>query len=643
LLRVRETLQRYYREWPTRFRNELPSMRPKHFTKPDRVFDFICQWILPLGFLLLLCALFFLPGRSQHHKLFYGLFSLPALVALCLRPSAVKELIREPIFLALLLFTGWALISVSWAPEAENMGRPIKTVLHTVFLFVGCYLLVRYRGDLLHPLLFGAATVALVASLYNVYAFARIYQPGMRLIGSGALDNPLLSSHLYGFFCMYWLSLSMLWKNRHIFWLTVPATLVMLMAIVATGSRTPLIALSAAAIWLGILSWNRRSLALFALLIIGGTLIGALFSEAILARGGSYRMEIWTIVLQAIAQRPWLGHGYGADLEIDPGIGYMLAEPHNFALGVLYYVGIIGFLPWIFFQAWGLLSSWRYRVQPLFIIVSAWLVYGMAAGLTEGGGILSRPKEHWFLLWIPLALIAALSINFRAGRLLAIPVQRLTPQALQSLTSGAQIIESDGLGPKVLRLEGGNFLKLFRARRWYTSGGFNPYSERFAVHSQQLRNLGIQSPTIIHLYHLNDGSSAVHYVPLPGMTLRQALQGASTATQRQALVKSFGRFMAQLHERGVYFRSLHLGNVLVLENGELGLIDVADLYIYPSSLRHALRQRNLRHVQRYNEDRGWLFEQHLDALLEGYAMIASKPAADNLQKRIVSERSPSQA
>jgi tRNA A-37 threonylcarbamoyl transferase component Bud32 len=127
------------------------------------------------------------------------------------------------------------------------------------------------------------------------------------------------------------------------------------------------------------------------------------------------------------------------------------------------------------------------------------------------------------------------------------------------------------------------------------------------------------------------------------MTLRQALQGASTATQRQALVKSFGRFMAQLHERGVYFRSLHLGNVLVLENGELGLIDVADLYIYPSSLRHALRQRNLRHVQRYNEDRGWLFEQHLEALLEGYAMIASKPAADNLQKRIVSERSPSQA
>ncbi|WP_025211504.1 bifunctional O-antigen ligase/aminoglycoside phosphotransferase family protein [Pseudomonas brassicacearum] len=618
-------------------------MLSKHLATPNRVFDFICQWILPLGFVLLLCALFFLPGRSQHHKLFYGLFSIPTLIALCLRPSTLKELIREPIFIAFALFAGWALISVSWAPETESIARQVKVVLHTTFLFAGCYLLVRYRSDLLHPLLFGAASVALLASLYNLYRFGQVYQPGMRLIGAGALDNPLLSSHLYGFFCVYWLSLSMLWKNRQILWLTVPAALVMFTAVVATGSRTPLVALAAAAIWIGILCWNRRSIALFGLLIGGGVAVGVLFSGMILARGNSYRFEIWQIVLREIAQHPWLGHGYGADLAVDPGIGFMLAEPHNFALGVLYYVGIIGFLPWLFFQAWGLLSSWRYRVQPFLVMASTWLIYGMGAGLTEGGGILSRPKEHWFLLWIPLALIAALSINYRARRLLNIPVQKLSPQALEGLTCDAQVIESDGLGPKVLRLAGGDFLKLFRARRWYTSGGFNPYSERFAVNSQQLRNLGIPSPTILNLYYLNDGSSAVHYVPLPGMTLRQALQSTSTPAQRHALVEGFGKFMAQLHERGVYFRSLHLGNVLVLDNGEFGLIDIADLYLYPSALRLALRQRNLRHLQRYPEDQGWLFEQHLDALLNGYAMVASKPAVDNLHKRILSGSNPAQA
>ena len=85
----------------------------------NRVFDFICLWILPLGYLLLLCALFFLPGRSLHHKLFYGLFSIPTLIALCLRPRELKELVRDPIFSAVLMFAGWALVSLCWAPEKD--------------------------------------------------------------------------------------------------------------------------------------------------------------------------------------------------------------------------------------------------------------------------------------------------------------------------------------------------------------------------------------------------------------------------------------------------------------------------------------------------------------------------------------------
>lgn len=66
----------------------------------NRIFDFISLWILPVGYFLLLCALFFLPGRSLHHKLFYGLFSIPTLIALCLRPRELKEMLREPVLIA---------------------------------------------------------------------------------------------------------------------------------------------------------------------------------------------------------------------------------------------------------------------------------------------------------------------------------------------------------------------------------------------------------------------------------------------------------------------------------------------------------------------------------------------------------------
>ncbi|MBA5981725.1 O-antigen ligase family protein, partial [Pseudomonas sp. MD195_PC81_125] len=540
----------------------------------NRVFDFISLWILPTGYFLLLCALFFLPGRSLHHKLFYGLFSIPTLIALCLRPRELKELLREPVFVAVLLFAAWALLSLAWGPGGEPLGGMFKPPLHTLLLFAGCYLLVRYRSDILQPLLFGAALVALIATTIFLFMFARIYEPGMRLIGGGAFDNPLLSSHLFGFFSAYWLSVTMTCKRRQMMWLSVPAMAVMFMAVIGTGSRTPLVALTMAALWLCFICWNRRSVGLLIALVLSAATVLTLFAQMIIERGDSYRLEIWQKVLHMIADHPWIGHGYSASLAVDPGNGVSFQEPHSFVLGVLYYVGIIGLLPWLFFLLWGLLSSWRQRVQPMLIIASTWLIFGIGAGLTEGGGIISRPKEHWFLLWIPLALIAALSINQRARRLLTLPVQKLSVTGLEQLSREARIIEEDGLGPKVLCLNDGSFLKLFRRRRWYTSGSFNPYSERFAVNSEQLRQMGIPTPQVLNVYRLDDGSSAVHYAPLPGHTLRQVLQGITAPAVRQALIERFGKFMAQLHEKGVYFRSLHLGNVLVLEDGEFGLIDL---------------------------------------------------------------------
>ncbi|HHS7811542.1 bifunctional O-antigen ligase/aminoglycoside phosphotransferase family protein [Pseudomonas putida] len=606
----------------------------------NRIFDFISLWILPTGFFLLLCALFFLPGRSLHHKLFYGLFSIPTLIALCLRPRELKELVREPIFIATLLFAAWALLSLAWGPGGEPLGGMFKPPLHTLLLFAGCYLLVRYRSDILQPLLFGAALVALIATTIFLFMFARVYEPGMRLIGGGAFDNPLLSSHLFGFFSAYWLSVTMTCKRRQMMWLSLPAMAIMFMAVIGTGSRTPLVALTMAALWLCFICWNKRSVGLLIALVLSGVAVITQFSQMITERGDSYRLEIWQKVLHMIADHPWIGHGYSASLAVDPGNGISFQEPHSFILGVLYYVGIIGLLPWLFFLLWGLLSSWRQRVQPLLIIASTWLVFGIGAGLTEGGGIISRPKEHWFLLWIPLALIAALSINQRARRLLTQPVQKLATADLEHMSSTAQIIEEDGLGPKVLRLTDGSFLKLFRRRRWYTSGSFNPYSERFAVNSEQLRKMGIPTPQILNLYRLDDGSSAVQYAPLPGHTLRQVLQSITAPAVRQALVERFGKFMAQLHEKGVYFRSLHLGNVLVLEDGEFGLIDLADLRIYPTPLSLSLRQRNLRHMQRYTVDKRWLFEDHLDALLQGYAVTASKSAVENLHRQVLAGNTP---
>jgi O-antigen ligase/tRNA A-37 threonylcarbamoyl transferase component Bud32 len=598
----------------------------------NRLFDFICLWILPIGFLLLVIGMFFLPERGIHQKLYYGLFSIPTLLALCLRPSEWKPLWREPIIVFYVAFAGFAILSLTWSDTGE-ISR-IKRPLHLFMLFAGMCLLLRYRFESLQPVLLAAAVLALGATGLDLYQFSHNPVEGQRLIGSGVFDNPLLSSHLFGFFCVYWLFVGMTSKNLRMQVFSVCAFVVMFAAVLATGSRTPLVAITLATIWIGLLCWNLRSvLILIAALIIAATVVVA-FPEMITGRGDSYRFDIWKLTLQLISQRPLIGHGFGASFSVDPGVGYLLSEPHNFFLGVLYYVGIAGLVPWLAMQAHALISAWRHRAQPLFILVSALLVFGIGAGLTEGGGILSRVKEHWFLLWIPLAMIAALNVAWRTGRMLTTTVRSLSRERASALTRNAHVIEEDGLGPKVLRLEDGSFLKLFRRRRWYTSGSFNPYSERFAKNSQHLATLGFTTPTILDLYRFADGSTGVRYQPLPGRTLRQVLETTVNAAERQALVLHFGRFLAKLHEHGVYFRSLHLGNVLLLDNGELGLIDLADMRILPSALTLELRQRNLRHMQRYAQDRSWLFEEHVTELLKGYADLACDSAVKRIHELV---------
>ncbi|WP_339532240.1 O-antigen ligase family protein [Pseudomonas mucidolens] len=606
----------------------------------NRVFDFLCLWILPIGLVLLLSALFFVSNRNILHKFYYGLFSIPTLLLLCLRPPELKQVFREPLAIAFALFSVWALFSLLWSPEQHPDTDLFKRPLHTFMLFAGCGLLLHYRNELFKPIFFSAALIALIVSAFNLIAFMKGFRPGMRMIGGhGALDNPLLSSHLFGFFSVYWLYICATSKRLQVLWLAGPALAIMVAAVLATGSRTPLVALVLAVLWLSFVARNRRSVLMIAGLVLGTLSIVLIAPEQITQRGSSFRFELWGMTLQRIAEHPWIGHSYDSELYLKLAYGKELREPHSFALGVIYYVGIIGFIPWIFMLGWGLYTGFKQRAQPLFILASSLLAYGIGAGLTEGGGILSRPKEHWFLLWIPLALIAGLNIAQRRRSLLRMPVHALKPEAFEQLCSDAHVIEADGLGPKVLRLEDGSFLKIFRPRRWYTSGSFNPYSERFASNSERLRTLGIPSPEILNLYRLKDGSSVVTYQPLPGLTLRQALQSLDSSL-RESLIERFGRFMAELHERGVYFRSLHLGNVLLMDDGEFGLIDLADMRILPSALSNSLRQRNLRHMQRYPQDRNWLFEAHFEQLAKGYASVASPRATAKIREQVLTFARP---
>lgn len=195
-------------------------------------------------------------------------------------------------------------------------------------------------------------------------------------------------------------------------------------------------------------------------------------------------------------------------------------------------------------------------------------------------------------------------------------MQKLDHNSYLSLREGANVLEADGKGEKVLRLTDGSILKLFRRKRLLTSALWAPYAKRFADNCQTLRERGIECPQVRQVYRIPDiERDAVHYDPLPGRTLRQLLDAEGHDDLRARL----GAFVAQLHQAGIYFRSAHLGNLVLTPENTLGLIDIADLRAYPKPLRKGLRLRNFKHMLRYRQDREWLLKdnQFLEHYLDG--------------------------
>ncbi|MCL2021218.1 MAG: hypothetical protein FWG81_03745 [Betaproteobacteria bacterium] len=68
----------------------------------------------------------------------------------------------------------------------------------------------------------------------------------------------------------------------------------------------------------------------------------------------------------------------------------------------------------------------------------------------------------------------------------------------------------------------------------------------------------------------------------------------------------FTEFIIRLHSLGIYFRSLHLGNIILTTDGKLGLIDFSDLYIYHRPLPVFMCRRNIRRMLRFANERDWI-------------------------------------
>jgi tRNA A-37 threonylcarbamoyl transferase component Bud32 len=213
-------------------------------------------------------------------------------------------------------------------------------------------------------------------------------------------------------------------------------------------------------------------------------------------------------------------------------------------------------------------------------------------------------------------------------------MQLLPLSKYYDLIDGAEVLVSENLDgqecPKVLRLKDHSILKLFRLKRYLTSARLIPYAVRFQRHVERLQRADIPTVNIRAVFRIAGlGRTAVHYRPLEGRTLREYC-GTHPLDHSQA--SRLGQFLENLHRRGIYFRSIHFGNMVLTADRRIGLIDVADMRFRRGALGLGLRIRNLRHLFRYEVDIDSLAPVR-QVFMDAYCASAALPARQGARWR----------
>ena len=203
-------------------------------------------------------------------------------------------------------------------------------------------------------------------------------------------------------------------------------------------------------------------------------------------------------------------------------------------------------------------------------------------------------------------------------------MQTLSHDAYLALRANATVLERDLHGEKVLQLADGSYLKLFRRKRLISSAAWYPYAQRFADNARTLAQRDIPCPVVNVIYRIPAiKRDAVLYAPLEGKSLRQIIRDGE---DRSGLRTLLGRFVARLHAEGIYFRSLHLGNIVLSPAGTLGLIDIADLRARNRPLSPYWRSRNTQQMHKDPADHAWLCTGGSTEVEDAYRAAAGQGA-----------------
>ncbi|MBK1853599.1 hypothetical protein JO972_01380 [Verrucomicrobiaceae bacterium 5K15] len=210
-------------------------------------------------------------------------------------------------------------------------------------------------------------------------------------------------------------------------------------------------------------------------------------------------------------------------------------------------------------------------------------------------------------------------------------METITQAQLDELCANGRAIDQKSGYPAVVLHPDGSISKIWaRKKGLFSSSTLRPYAQRFVKNAQQLKARGITVPDIIRVARLeNSHVRLVTYRGLPGTSIRELLEKTPQQIDMQALCQ----YIAELHEKGILFGGMHLGNILQMDSG-FGLIDFTDVRFFRKPLTAKQRAHNLRTPLRYDEDIARIRDAELPDLVESYLAKLPATMADDVKREL---------
>lgn len=348
---------------------------------------------LASAILFVFCASFYTPISSKaSNNIFYAGLGLPALVWWLYRPRAALGLFRvAPAFLA----TYGAL--AAWLVVADPTF--LRDTLYIATLFVCCAMLERHGSGVARAYT-GFALVSLALFAFAILKWAQLawlhhYWGRITLWGQG--QNPvyaglLISSSLV-FLWLFHVEPRLRDRSRL-------AYLVALLGLVALGGLCAVVfqarsALVGFAAFLVVLLTQRRLVVVGSLLAVVAAvaLWDSGVADALLERGGSYRIEIWADALRRLESECGLLVGCGKD---DYRFLGQFFHAHSAYVSILYEAGAIGLVLFLAMALAFFVAAWRSRSRWMLVALVGW-----AGVATTTPGVIVSPRTLWVFFWIP--------------------------------------------------------------------------------------------------------------------------------------------------------------------------------------------------------------------------------------------------